>query len=266
MKLSKAQHAHRADILMRSICDEVESHLKNEDTQKQKLANFIGITPSNLSKKLERASFSIYEVLLIAEFFKMDIYEFLVGAKRNDVNFHNETQMSSYSIHYLKTSRTSNPHLMDMVDLVFENENIANSLFSLLYWYASSDVSYVTFPVKGKPEEKIARKISDGSLYLKYLLEKSFIDLCKIVKEQYHKFHPKTEILNTGEEMYQGLKEVEDALFVAGQDIHMIFSREELETFEKVANELVLRYGSPDEHWLIQDSDGGDSQYPVVNI
>ena len=269
MKISKEQHEIREDIVMRAICDNTASRLESEGKTKTKLASYLGITLQNLSKKLSgERKFSFYEILHISKFFHIQIIELLIGTGWEDAGIHETTGLSSYAINYLKMGRKANPHLMEMVDLVLENEDIANSLFGLLHLYSTSIISTMTFPIPQKPNEKILSNISDGSQYLRFLFDKYALGLYDSVKEKYQKHPKRAKLEKTPFELFQILQLAETALSQAGEDIYSTFSHNEIETFERVSRKLISIYGNPDEResWNIDMSDEEGSDFPILNI
>lgn len=117
----------------------------------QKINNQFGKLVDMNRKKLSRIEngqqpINIEEAMCICNCLNMSVLYLLFGdkSKNKTIDMGYYTGLSEESIQWLHSNKEKSPHLIEMLNLIFKDEKLANALLGSLYAYATNPITTVT--------------------------------------------------------------------------------------------------------------------------
>lgn len=185
--------------LIGAINRNIQRLLSERGYTQQELAYFLNISPTKVSRALLRGTdddkdytgrgqkFNIYELNQITKFFNITFEELITGIAPNNKEEHIKTGLDNIAINWLKSIKDKKPYLLETINLILGNEEIANAMFEAIYLYAVSSIPPTYFKKEGTVTERQARTIADDDLLLRYAIVGSFEEILKLIKKEYER-------------------------------------------------------------------------------
>lgn len=179
----------KREELKEDIANNIMRILKNKNITQKQLAYNIGIAESSISRAFHAVrEFNVYELKCIAEFLNVTIEEILTGIAPENTKEHIRTALNNSAINWLKYIEAEKEYLLEIVNLILGNKEIAESMFEAVYLYAISEIAHTYFQKEGTVNERQARFIADDELLLRYAIVGSFEEILKLIKKEYGRY------------------------------------------------------------------------------
>jgi transcriptional regulator with XRE-family HTH domain len=187
---------------------------KHDDMMQKELSIETGISEGALSESLTgKRKFQPGELRRIAEYFHMTYEELFTGVAPRNVVSHERTGLSSFAIDWLHDVHTAKEkeHIAEMVDIVLDNEAIADMLFMLLYMYATTrphasiaaKKEYRTAGQQLMPN--LAFDLTDTESILKFAVTERLSKVLESIKKEYTRLDNSTYSLAMEEVLHEQL-------------------------------------------------------------
>lgn len=172
--------------------------IEKEVTQRQ-LSQHIGVSTTKVCRALSlnedeksfrgrKVKFNIYELHKISEYFGVTFEQLLTGTTYESKIEHIRTGLDENSIRWLKYIESEKEYLLEIVNLILGNKEIAESMFEAVYLYAVSEIARTYLQKEGTVNERQARFIADDELLLRYAIVGSFEEILKLIKKEYGRY------------------------------------------------------------------------------
>lgn len=177
---SKAEH------FTEKLCSNIRKLLKRNNLTQHDLAEKIGCSDSTFSKSInEIRPFRPYELKCLVDCFGITYDELFTGIAPENKEIHNNIKLDNYSINWLRHASEEKEYLIEIIDIILGNKEIANSLFEAIYLYSTSVLSASKFRKDGSVEIVFSSIIASQDKLLKYALMDSIDDVLQLVKRLY---------------------------------------------------------------------------------
>lgn len=160
-----------------------------------KIAKKLGINESTLSRKVRgKSMFTDREVRALAELFDKSSDEIISGTR-----FENRAAVKSYglsekALERLEYLNRTEPNLIAMLDIILENEYLADTLLRSFLIYVEMPMLKLSSLIQYDSEEEIALNTTTGKEIIAGLLSSNYKSLLEAVKHEWEKRisnHPK---------------------------------------------------------------------------
>jgi len=179
----------KRDELKEDVANNIMRTLKTKNITQKQLAYNIGIAESSISRALRaEREFNVYEIKCIAEFLNITIEEIITGIAPENKKEHIRTTLNNSAINWLKSLEPEKEYLLEIVNLILGNKEIAETIFEAVCLYAVSDIAHTYFKKEGTVNERQARFIADDELLLRYAIVGSFEEILKLIKKEYRRY------------------------------------------------------------------------------
>lgn len=153
-----------------------------------KVAKMIGIDASSLSRKIDNeVKFSENEIKALAELFDVSSDEIMTGLKFEDRNAGKTYGLSQRSLEGLEYMNRTEPNLVAMLDIILENEYLADTLLRSFLLYVETPMLKLSSLDPIDPEDVIALNTSTGRAIIGSLLTSNYKLLLEAVKVEWEK-------------------------------------------------------------------------------
>ena len=252
---------HEADneTVRRKIITSIQHKITKGITTQKTLAEAIGVSQATFSRRIgendtdfseDESFFNLFELLRIAEFLGISLEELFTGVAPENKAEHSATGLDNDSINWLKKNRIEKEYMLEIVDIVFGNSEIADALFEAMYLYSTSYIPTTYYPKHSGDNKVISRftkEIADDSLLLKYAMTGCFNDILEMIKRHYNKT-PNNYYLRNREEQEKQLfaahfENLKKSLISIANETSRIIQEEkdDIEDFDREAREYCER-------------------------
>jgi len=214
----------------------IRERIKRMGKNQDEFAREVGISASELSKSLnEERSFKLGELKGMAEILGITMDELFTGISPENIESHERTKLSTFAIDWLAKTRERNDYLIEMVDIVLNNKEIAESIFTMTYLYCVNDVSVTKFSKDGNMKANLASYISDNDTLMKHAISDFIVKVFEIIKKDYRRspfsFHAQER--ENDEKMRVALNELKKSLDERYSKIENEISQENIDFSEE---------------------------------
>ena len=208
------EYDQREDEVKEQLANNIKKKLHQMNKNQDELADDIGFSPTDLSKSLNQTrDFTPGELEGIAKCLGITMDELFTGVPAGNIESHERTKLSTFAIDWLAETRERNDYLIEMVDIILDNKEIANSLFAMAYLYCVKVVPFRKPAKSGTMEDDLATVISDNDTLMKHAISDFVIEVFRKVKYHYDRNQFNHHKKASDKELYdfmQGLKKSMD--------------------------------------------------------
>ena len=184
--LDKEKYKDGKENLKEAIAKNVKELLIRHDITQQQIAQYVGISESSVSRALRaERDFNVYELKCIAEFLNVTLEEIVTGVSLKNKEEHIRTGLSNHSINWLKSIESKKENLLEIINVILGNKEIAEAMFESIYLYSTSHISSTYFKKDGTIVQRQAKNLADDDLLLRYAIMGGFEEILQLIKKMY---------------------------------------------------------------------------------
>ena len=198
---------------LKEISDNIRIRLRRMDVGKRtqrKLATYLALTEETLSKKLKLydTKFTVYELIKISEYLNVSVDELITGRDYQNKESVERTKLRTFAIDWLASIREEKKYLAEVIDVVLENEEIAEMLFTMAYLYCTKYVPSIGLRKSEKTgglEIDLTATLSDKNTLFKHAITDMMITVLDRIKVEYGKNAFNAHTLETDEKIHSAI-------------------------------------------------------------
>jgi len=211
--MQNKKYDQREEDVRWKLTENIKIRLERKSITQKIMAREIGFSESSLSAGLNgERNFKPGELKCIADYLEITMDELFTGVALENQISHERTGLKTFAIDWLAKIREEDGYLVEMVDVVLNNESIANALFEMLYLYATHYLSSVKYEKSGVTVPVLAHALSSNDVLLKFAISDFTSQIFEAVREIYDRLDESHHKKATEENIYRNLMKIRENL------------------------------------------------------